>query len=82
MWRVHAFCVYVYADLRYALTFLLGMSRYRMRLWTVTECKLSVDIHLACACICVYVHADLRYTKRCDDFFFFGMYSVSRDGDI
>ena len=22
---------------------------------------MSVDIHLACACICVYVHADLRY---------------------
>ena len=29
-----------------------------------------MDIHVACACICVYVHADLRYTKRCDDFFF------------
>ncbi len=45
----------------------------------------SVDIHLACTCICVYVHADLRYVKRCDDFFFlvfFVMYSVSRDGDI
>ena len=29
-----------------------------------------MDIHVACACICVYVHADLRYTKRVDDFFF------------
>jgi hypothetical protein len=27
----------------------------------VTVGKLSVDVHLACACICVYVHADLRY---------------------
>jgi hypothetical protein len=45
--------------LRYALTFLLGMCRYPMRLWTVTAGKLSVDIHLACACICVYVYADL-----------------------
>jgi hypothetical protein len=36
-----------YGLLRYALTFLLGMCRYPMRLWTVTAGKLSVDIHLA-----------------------------------
>ena len=81
-WRTYAFldntslfysCSFidaVFADLRYALTFLLGMSRYPMRLWTVTGGKLSVDIHLACACICVYVHAYLRYALT----FLLGMY--------
>jgi hypothetical protein len=29
----------------------------------VTVGKLSVDIHVARACICVYVHADLRYAS-------------------
>ena len=58
----------VFADLRYALTFLLGMCRYPMRLWTVTDGTLSVDIHLACACICVYVHADLSDAKLLQDY--------------
>jgi len=67
-----------YGLLRYALTFLLGMCRYSMRLWTVTVGKLSVDIHLACTCICVYVHACLRYTKHCDDFFLVFFWHVFR----
>ena len=35
-------------------------------------------VHPLSPCYLVY----LRYTKRCDDLFCFGMYSVSRDGDI
>ena len=54
----------LFSELRYALTFLLGMCGwFGQRLWTVTVGKLSVDIHLACTCICVYVHADLRYAR-------------------
>ena len=30
-----------------------------------------------CTCICVYVHADLRYTKRDDDFFFLVYFGIS-----
>ena len=45
------------ASLRYVLTSLAGHVRWSgQRRWTVTVCKLSVDIHVACTCICVYVH--------------------------